>query len=115
MQVDIESAVKQGLEKEDEKRLDAAALAVAELLAQKDIPDLKAAAAVFGSDQVSELAGFLWDSMDCKALQDCCAGQHFDAEQAREWGLDRDQYQLALAIALVAHKIERERERLGPC
>ena len=115
MNVDIDTAVKKGLEKAEERCLDAATLAVAELVARKEIGDLGAAAEVFGSDQVAELAGFLSDSMDCKALQDCCAGQHFDAEQAREWELDRDQYRLALSIALVAHKIERERERLGPC
>jgi len=115
MDINVDTAVEKGLGKGGERCLDAASLAVAELLAGRDMTDLDAAAAAFGSDQVGELAGFLFESMDCKALQDCCAAEQFDPEQAREWGLNREQYRLAHTIALVARKIERQREKLPPC
>ncbi len=88
-------------------------------LARKDDTCLDAAYAVLGAnnknDQVTELAGFLFDSNNCEALRKLCADLQVDEEQAREWEVSHDEYCLAHHIALLARRVERIREGLGDC
>lgn len=89
-------------------------------LALKDQDCLDAAFAVLGgenkNDQVSELAGFLFDSNNCEALRKLCADDlAIDAEQAREWEVTKEEYCLARQIALLARRVERIREGLDDC
>ncbi len=98
MKMPLEEALKKALEFRDLDSLDAAWKACGDEAS--------------GNDQIAQLAGFLYDSMDCHALQEACDAQHFDREQAREWDLDAGQYCLAHEIALVARMVERKREGL---
>ncbi|MEY2340790.1 hypothetical protein AB4090_01590 [Acidithiobacillus sp. IBUN Pt1247-S3] len=88
-------------------------------LALKDEKCLDAAYAVLGgenkNDQVSELAGFLFDSNNCEALRKLCMDSQVDVEQAREWELGDAEYCLAQQIALLARRVERIREGLDDC
>jgi hypothetical protein len=98
MQMDREAALQRALALKEHSCLDAAYAALD--------------GAASKNDQVSELAGFLFDSNDYAALKNICANLQVDQEQAREWKVTDAEYCLAHEIALLARRVERIREGL---
>lgn len=110
--INLQIALDRGMSLNNEKALDAATIAIAEQSSGQNGLSLDAAVATLGNDQISELAGFLSESMSCQQLEKVCDTQHVDLEQAREWNVTSEQYCRAHEIALLSHKIERKREGL---
>ncbi|MBE7565139.1 hypothetical protein HF670_08810 [Acidithiobacillus thiooxidans] len=108
--IDLPSALTRALSLKNEDSLDAATIAAAEQLSKKEGLSLDAAVGVFGNDQLVELIGFLNDSMSCEQLSALCDPESYDAEQAREWEVTKDQYLLAHEIAVLSHRVAKQRD-----